>query len=65
MAGQSQALSVPAGARPRSATVAADDSYWKYFAFIVATAFLLRLVCFTGLIGSDDLEYSHYAQLIA
>lgn len=65
MAGQSQALSVPAGARPRSATVAADDSYWRYFAFIVAAAFLIRLVCFTGLIGSDDLEYSHYAQLIA
>ena len=28
-------------------------------------ALLLRLACFTGIIGSDDLVYSSYAQLIA
>jgi hypothetical protein len=28
-------------------------------------AFLLRVACFTGLTGADDLHYSRYAQLIA
>lgn len=32
---------------------------------ILVGAFLLRLACFTGLIGSDDVAYSRYAQLVA
>jgi hypothetical protein len=42
-----------------------EDQYWKYFGFIVVAAFLMRLACYTGLIGSDDMGYSHFAQLIA
>jgi 4-amino-4-deoxy-L-arabinose transferase-like glycosyltransferase len=65
MAEQSQALTAVAGARSQPASLASEDSYWKYFSLVLAIAFVLRLVCFTGLIGSDDLEYSRYAQLIA
>ena len=42
-----------------------DDQYWKYFGFIVVAAFLMRLACYTGLVASDDMGYSHFAQLIA
>ena len=65
MARQSQ--STPLAATTRLASVAEylEANYWKCFALIVAVAFLLRLACFTGLIGSDDLAYSRYAQLVA
>ena len=63
MVRQSQAS--VAGARPLLAPISLAAHYWKYFALIVAAAFLLRLACFTGLIGSDDLAYSRYAQLVA
>jgi hypothetical protein len=36
---------------------------WLFGLFLLAL--LLRLACFTGIIGSDDLGYSGYAQLIA
>jgi len=42
-----------------------EDRYWNYFGFIVVAAFLMRLACYTGLIASDDLGYSQFAQLIA
>ncbi len=42
-----------------------EGTYWKVFAILVVIGFLTRLACFTGLIGSDDLGYSHYAQLTA
>lgn len=42
-----------------------EDQYWTYFGFIVVAALLMRLACYTGLIASDDVGYSHFAQLIA
>jgi hypothetical protein len=36
--------------------------YRLWFGAIVLAALLMRLACFTGLIASDDLAYSHYAQ---
>jgi hypothetical protein len=65
MARQSQSTSFVAGTRPGSLAASLNIRYWKYFALVVAIAFLLRLACFTGLIGSDDLAYSQYAQLVA
>jgi 4-amino-4-deoxy-L-arabinose transferase-like glycosyltransferase len=65
MARQSQTAPLVAGARPRSFADSLETHYRGYFALIVAVAFLLRLACFTGLIASDDLAYSHYAQLVA
>ena len=62
---QSSALPIPFDARPGSVSASLEAHYWTYFAVIVAGSFLLRLVCFTGLIGSDDLAYSRYAQLVA
>lgn len=38
---------------------------WAFGFGVFLLALLLRLACFTGLIGSDDLSYSGYAQLIA
>jgi hypothetical protein len=35
------------------------------FLSICAVGFLMRLACTTGLVGSDDLAYSHFARLIA
>lgn len=35
------------------------------FGLMLIISFIIRLACFTGLIASDDLGYSHYAQLIA
>jgi 4-amino-4-deoxy-L-arabinose transferase-like glycosyltransferase len=62
-----QTLSISSKGALRSAVFSAEvtSEYWRYFAFIVAAGFLMRLACFTGLIASDDLGYSHYAQLIA
>ncbi len=65
MARQSQSAPLVAGAQPGSIAASLEINYWKYFSLIVAAAFFLRLVCFTGLIGSDDLAYSRYAQLVA
>jgi 4-amino-4-deoxy-L-arabinose transferase-like glycosyltransferase len=64
---QFQTLSVPSPVAPRRAMFSMDieGQYWKYFGFIVGVGFLMRLACFTGLIGSDDVVYSHFAQLIA
>lgn len=42
-----------------------DRAYWTLFLSICVFGFLARLACTTGLIGSDDLAYSRYAQLIA
>lgn len=39
--------------------------YWLFGFGLFLLALLLRLACFTGLIASDDLVYSAYAQLIA
>ena len=38
---------------------------WLFGFGLFLLALLLRLACFTGLIASDDLDYSAYAQLIA
>ena len=64
---QFQTLSVPSPAAPRRGMISMDieGQYWKYFAFIVGVGFLMRLACFTGLIGSDDVVYSHFAQLMS
>src|SRR5439155_16554276 len=35
------------------------------FGAIMLLSVLMRLACFTGLIGSDDLSYSYYAQQIS
>src|SRR5437867_12806336 len=46
--------------------VKTEGFYWRYFGFLVIAGFLMRLACFTGLIGSDDVVgYSHFAQLVA
>ncbi|HEX3445662.1 MAG TPA: glycosyltransferase family 39 protein [Chthoniobacterales bacterium] len=42
-----------------------DRVHWILFLSISVFGFLARLACTTGLIGSDDLAYSRYAQLIA
>lgn len=42
-----------------------DRVYRVLFLSIGLAGFLMRLACTTGLIASDDLEYSHYAQLIS
>ena len=42
-----------------------DRVHWILFLSICLFGFLARLACTTGLIGSDDLAYSRYAQLIA
>src|SRR5437870_7263720 len=39
--------------------------YWPCFGAIILLSVLMRLACFTGLIGSDDLSYSYYAQQIS
>ena len=65
MGRQSQPAPLVAGARPGPIAASLETNYWKYFSLIVAAAFFLRLACFTGLIGSDDLAYSRYAQLVA
>src|SRR5438445_9906224 len=39
--------------------------YWPCFGAILLLSLLMRLACFTGLIGSDDLSYSYYAQQIS
>ena len=62
---ESQILPVASGTMPRRTMFLGEPDVRKYFAFIVAIGFLMRLACFTGLIGSDDLVYSHFAQLIA
>lgn len=65
MARQSQSTPLAVGPGTPSVAKYLEVNYWKYFALIVAVAFLLRLACFTGLIGSDDLAYSRYAQRVA
>ncbi|HKV26001.1 MAG TPA: glycosyltransferase family 39 protein [Candidatus Acidoferrum sp.] len=42
-----------------------DPVYKCAFVAITAVGFLMRLACFTGLIGSDDLVYSRFAQEIS
>src|SRR5262245_34012927 len=37
---------------------------WIVYAALFIVAILVRIGCFTGLIASDDLEYSYYAQLL-
>src|SRR5215467_9274716 len=39
--------------------------YWPCFGAIILLSLVMRLACFTGLIGSDDLSYSYYAQRIS
>lgn len=43
---------------------AAAWSPWLVFGGLALLALLLRLACFTGLIGSDDLFYAHYARAL-
>ena len=38
---------------------------WPCFGAIILLSLLMRLACFTGLIASDDLSYSYYAQQIS
>src|SRR5262249_34001231 len=38
---------------------------WRVILVVFAVSITTRLVCFTGLIGSDDLDYSRYAQQIS
>jgi hypothetical protein len=40
------------------------DRVWLILGLLFVFALLVRLACFTGLIGSDDLSYSFYAQLV-
>jgi hypothetical protein len=42
-----------------------DPTSSVLFFSICAAGFLMRLACTTGLIGSDDLAYAHFARLIA
>ena len=68
MAHELETLTVSSGtvAADTVTRVKTDDFYWKYFGFLVIAGFLMRLACFTGLIGSDDVVgYSHFAQLVA
>src|ERR1041385_983964 len=65
MTRQSQALVTPTAEQRSSVTVLVEDYFWTLFAAIAAIGLLVRLACFTGLIASDDLEYSRYGQLIA
>jgi hypothetical protein len=39
--------------------------HWIALLLLFAFALLLRLVCFTGIIGSDDIGYGKFAQQIA
>jgi 4-amino-4-deoxy-L-arabinose transferase-like glycosyltransferase len=39
--------------------------FWAFGVGLFFLALLLRLACFTGLVASDDVHYSGYAQLIA
>ena len=65
MTRQFQALPTATG-KPRSSfAVLGEDYFWTLFAVIAVIGLLMRLACFTGLIASDDLEYSRYAELIA
>jgi 4-amino-4-deoxy-L-arabinose transferase-like glycosyltransferase len=43
----------------------ADPPTLTLFISICGAGFLMRLACTTGLIGSDDLAYAHFARLIA
>src|SRR5262249_358192 len=65
MTQQSLAIPDPASVRTGPGRASVARSHWRLFWFIVAIALLIRLACFTGLIASDDLDYSRYAQLIA
>lgn len=42
-----------------------DRVNWVLFLFICVAGFLMRLACATGLIASDDLWYSRFAQSLA
>lgn len=42
-----------------------DPVHKSAFVALTAVGFLMRLACFTGLIGSDDLVYSRFAQEIS
>jgi 4-amino-4-deoxy-L-arabinose transferase-like glycosyltransferase len=60
-----QAPPISPGAHSEPSLSIVEKYYWQFFASVTAIGLLMRLACFTGLIASDDLEYSRYAQLIS
>ena len=57
-----QTVSVPATVIPLHQT---GPDVWVMLPVLFVGSFLIRLVCLTGLIGSDDMFYSNYGQAIA
>lgn len=53
-----------AASQPSGVDMAARWPWWFWSGGVALVAAVLSLVCMTGLIGSDDLDYSRYARAI-
>lgn len=49
---------------PLEIRLSMDTRNWRIYVLLFAASVLIRIACFTGLIGSDDLEYAYFGELL-